>query len=129
MSPSRQLEILCTACGADTLIVRESRYDGLKKTGETFKCAACGYEYADESLVPFKPQKTLKVFDESDAARKISVFQADEMGVTCHYCKHYVVNPFTQRCGLSFKPVEATDACEQFAVPEKPVTNPGTKPE
>ena len=128
MSPSRQLEILCAACGADTLIVREPRYDGLKKTGETFKCAACGHEYQDESAVPFKQKKPLVIFNESDAARKISVFQENEKGMTCHYCRHYVVNPFTQRCGLSFKPVEATDSCGQFALPDKPDKNPVSTP-
>lgn len=127
MSPSRQLEILCTACGADTILVREPRYEGLKKAGETLKCAACGHEYAAESEVPFKQKKAPQVFDQSDAARKISVFSESEKGRTCHYCKHYVVNPFTQRCGLSFKAVEATDSCGKFEVPEKPAEPPDTR--
>jgi hypothetical protein len=124
VSSSRQLEILCAACGADTILVREPRYEGLRKTGETLKCAACGREYAGENEVPFKQKATPRVFNQSDAARRVSVFQESEKGRTCRYCRHYVVNPFTQRCGLSFKPVEATDSCGKFAEPDKPDKKP-----
>ena len=127
MSPSRQLEIVCSACGADTILVRQPRYEGLKKTGEILKCAACGHEYAGEADVPFKQRKAPRVFNESDAGRKISVFQESEKGRTCRYCRHYVVNPFTQRCGLSFKSVEATDTCGSFEVAPKPEEKRGAK--
>jgi len=42
------------------------------------------------------------------------IFAEDEKGRNCRYCKHYVVNPFTQRCGLHGRTVEATDTCEDF---------------
>lgn len=118
MSSPKPLEILCLVCGADTIIVRQPIYDGFKRIGDTFKCAACGHEYASEEQVPFKLKKRPGVFDESDESRKVSVFHESEKGATCRFCRHYVVNPFTQRCGLSFSPVEATDSCERFAVPD-----------
>ncbi|MEI6971818.1 MAG: hypothetical protein WCL44_09915 [bacterium] len=127
MSVSRQLEILCTACGSDAILVREPRYEGLRKSGETLSCAACGHEYADENSVPFKQKNPPKVFDHSDAAPVISVFRESEKGRICRYCKHYVVNPFSQRCGLSFKAVEATDSCPKFEIQDKPAEKPEIK--
>ena len=125
MSPSRPVEMVCTVCGADTIIVRSPIYDDFKKIGETIKCAACGHEYAGENLVPFKQKKQPGVFNESDESRKISVFCESERGKTCCYCRHYVVNQFTQRCGLHFGSVEATDSCEKFAVIDDPQKKSG----
>jgi len=125
VSLSKPVEIICAICGADTIIIREPVYDGFKKTGETLKCAACGHVYTDENQVPFKQKKHPGIFDESDASRKVSVFHESEKGRTCCYCKHYVVNPFTQRCGLNFHPVEATDSCEQFTVADDSGKNQG----
>ena len=124
MSSSRPVEILCTVCGADTIIVRSPIYDGFKKTGEMLKCAACGHEYASENQVPFKQNSRPGVFDASDESTKISVFHESERGKTCCYCRHYVVNPFTQRCGLHFGSVEATDSCEKFTVADDPEKKP-----
>ena len=121
----KQLEIICSACGADTLLVRTPRYDGLTRAGDTLKCASCGHEYAGENEVPFKQKKPLSVFSESDASRKVVVFREDEKGRTCCYCRHYVVNPFVQRCGLRQKLVEATDFCDRFEVRR----DPGPAPE
>jgi len=42
------------------------------------------------------------------------VFGDDEYGRTCRHCRHYIVNPFTQRCDLHKKEVEATDFCPDF---------------
>lgn len=112
MPPS--LEIVCTACGKDTLVRREPVFDGLRKTGEKFICTSCGHEYNGEAGVPFKTAKRSSVFTESDRSRKVEVFREDEKGCTCRHCKHYLVNPFTQRCGVHFKEVQATDSCPDF---------------
>jgi len=111
----KQIEILCSSCGRDTLLTRTPKYDGFVKVGELLKCASCGFEYASESEVPFKNVQSLpKIFQESDYSRKPDVFCNDEKGRMCLHCSHYVVNPFSQRCGLTFKSVEATDSCNDF---------------
>ena len=107
-------EIICTACGRESLLKRAPKYDGFKKVGETLTCADCGHEYASEDEVPFKQQRKPKVFDDSDAPRTIKVFSESEAQNLCRFCKHYVVNPFIQRCSLRGKEVEATDSCRQF---------------
>jgi len=110
----KRLEIVCAFCKADTLLVREPRYEGFKKTGETLKCATCAHVYATEAEVPFKEVHAPKVFDSTDAARKVDVFREAEKGRICCYCRNYIVNPFTQKCGLFLKVVEATDSCGDF---------------
>ena len=111
---SKPLEILCSACGADTLLRREPRYEGFRKTGERLLCSACGHEYASEEDVPFKQESTAAIFGEEDRPKAVRVFADEERGKNCRYCRHYVVNPFTQRCGLHDKEVQATDFCENF---------------
>ena len=95
----KQVEIICTACGADTLVKREPKYDGFKKVCERFLCASCGHEYASEADVPFKQQAKPAIFTEADKLKKVDVFRGDDKGHICRYCTHYTVNPFTQRCG------------------------------
>ena len=116
----RSLEIHCTACGADTLVKREPVYDGFTKTGEVFRCISCGHTFADEDDVPFNASADPKVFGEEDRSKTIDVFKDDEKGRNCRHCRHYVVNPFTQRCGVHEKEVEATDFCDQFEPPDRP---------
>jgi len=114
MSGSKPIEIICSACGADTLLVRKPKYDGLKKVGEILSCSACGHEYETEDDVPFKHADKVKVFTEADRSAQVKVFEEDEASKLCRYCVHYVVNPFMQWCGLHKKEVEATDTCPQF---------------
>lgn len=111
-----QVEILCSACGKDALLRREPVYEGFRKTGEELLCSACGHRYESEQEVPFKGRKKISVFDESDRVRKIKVFDDEERGRNCRYCRHYLVNPFTQRCALHFREVKATDSCDDFDV-------------
>ena len=118
MSPD-SLEILCSECGEDTLVRREPKYDGFKKVGETFTCMACGHEFPDGNAVPFKQRKAPDVFGEDDKPDIVDLFRDDEKRRNCRYCEHYTVNPFTQRCGLHDKPIEATDLCGDFKEPEK----------
>jgi len=118
---ARPVEIVCTACGADTLVKREPVYDGFKKTGEQFVCASCGHVYPSEADVPFKQRKKISVFGEDDRSRTVDVFESVEKRRNCRYCRHYLVNPFTQRCGLHMREVQATDVCPEF---EKEVEQP-----
>ncbi|MEI6562846.1 MAG: hypothetical protein WCO42_00910 [bacterium] len=113
------IEIICTACGQESLLKRMPKYDGFKKMGESLTCTSCGHEYADEAEVPFTHQCKPKVFDDSDAPRIAKVFQESEAECLCRHCKHYVVNPFIQRCSRHGKTVEATDTCRNFE--KKPV--------
>lgn len=120
MDPVRPVEIICTACGADTLLMRKPRYDGFKKVGEILSCTSCGHEFASEEEVPFKGKPIVTVFTEEDRSREVKVFQEDEKGRLCRYCDNYVVNPFMQWCSLHRKEVEATDTCSQFKPRSKP---------
>lgn len=113
------VEIHCTACGQESLLKRVPRYDGFKKTGEALVCASCGHEFASEAGVPFKQKREARIFDDSDRPKTVQVFDAHEADRLCRHCKHYVVNPFCQRCGLRNRLVEATDSCERFE--KKPV--------
>lgn len=108
------VEIICGACGQESLIKRVPKFDGFKKVGETLTCASCGHEYADETEVPFKERRKPKVFDESDAPRVVKVFDESEAERLCRHCKHYVVNPFVQRCSKYKRVVDATDTCCDF---------------
>ncbi len=114
------VEIICGFCGQESLLKRMPKFDGFKKVGETLTCAACGHEYDDEAEVPFKQRQKPKVFDESDASRPVKVFDESEAERLCRHCKHYVVNPFVQRCSKHGKVVEATDTCRAFE--KKPIS-------
>lgn len=111
----RSMEIVCVACGQEALVVRQPVYEGFKKTGEVFVCASCGYRCETESDVPFKrASEEPKIFTEADRPEQIAVFEDNEHQRLCRYCAHYVVNPFTQWCGVHHKEVAATDTCERF---------------
>jgi hypothetical protein len=115
MSSARSSEILCTACHQETLIVRQPVYEGLKKAGDSFVCAACGHVYASEAEVPYlEASATPGVFSATDRPVKPVLFQEGENRRLCRYCRHYVINPFTQWCGMHRKEVVATDTCDRF---------------
>lgn len=113
---AKQVAIICSACGADTLIRREPEYDGFVKKGEKLICTSCGHRYASEAEVPFKLKKALSIFTDDDKFKKVEIFRSEEDGRNCRHCEHYVVNPFTQRCGLHNRIVQATDICSDFKV-------------
>ncbi|MEN8253958.1 MAG: hypothetical protein ABFR33_00665 [Verrucomicrobiota bacterium] len=109
------VEIICSNCGADTLLKREAVYDGFTKTGERLVCSSCGHEYASEDEVPYKEQKAeTRIFTDADRSAKIEVFDESENKHLCRYCANYIVNPFTQFCAIHKKEVQATDTCEDF---------------
>lgn len=108
-------EIVCTACGAESLVVRQAVYEGFKKVGEEYLCAACGYVYPTEAEVPFKARDgKARIFSEEDRPQVPKVFAAGENRCMCRYCASYVVNPFTQWCSVHRREVEATDTCDRF---------------
>ena len=111
---SKRLAIVCDVCGEETFLRREARYEGFKKVGERVFCAACGHEFPEESQIPYVETKSASVFDDSDKTPVPAVFAEDEPIVNCRRCRHYVVNPFVQRCGLHGRRVEATDVCADF---------------
>ena len=113
------LEIICTACGADTLVRREPVYEGFKKAGEQILCASCGHAYASEEDVPYKQDSRPTIFTDADRPKDPQVFREDEKQVTCRYCRHYVLNPFAQRCDLHNRFIEATDTCPDFTTAKK----------
>jgi hypothetical protein len=131
MESGRPVEIICSACGADTLLIRKPKYDGFTKVGETLTCTSCGYEYASEESVPFKGKKVLQVFSDADRSAKIEVFREGEAERLCRHCASYVVNPFMQWCSTHKKEVEATDTCPQFKLrppPKEEEKKPEKKP-
>ena len=124
MQESKPVEIRCSACGKDTLLIRKPTYEGFTRVGEDLSCASCGHAYPDEASVPFKGRKVVKVFTEADRPKDVKVFREDEKGRICRYCKNYLINPFTQYCALHKREVEATDTCAQFVVKPEPKAPP-----
>ncbi len=120
-------EIECPACNLTTLLLREPVYEGLKKTGETLKCAGCGHVFASEDEVPFSQSEDRPIFSSKDQSERVQVFAAGEADALCRHCTQYVVNPFMQWCALHKKEVEATDHCDRFER-KKPTSesSPGT---
>lgn len=108
------LEVECPACGEETFVKREPVYDGFKKVGEKVTCASCGHEFADDEEISPKAPKKPSIFSEDDEPEVLNIFSEDERQKCCRYCKHYIVNPFLQRCGLHEKEIEATDLCDDF---------------
>jgi len=120
MNGNKSIEIVCPACGQETLLKRTPRYAGFKRAGEDLSCAACAHAFADEAEVPFKTKTQSNLFNRNELDAKPEVFKPDEAARLCRLCAHYVVNPFIQRCALFSKEVEATDSCRNFKKPKDP---------
>jgi hypothetical protein len=117
----KNVEIICPSCKKETFLRREPVYDGLKKTGEKLFCVSCGSPFQDESEVSFKQKPASKVFGDEDKPKLIKVFSDEEANVrNCRRCAHYVVNPFSQKCGRTGRAVQATDQCWDFEEKPKP---------
>jgi hypothetical protein len=115
------MEICCSFCHTVTLVRAEPVYDGFKKIGEAYICMACGARYASAEETPFAhAQQRPQVFTDADKPRAPSVFSDDERQRSCGWCSHFVVNPFSQRCGLSNKETQATDLCVRFEKKPEP---------
>ncbi len=120
MSERRPIEIHCSNCGQDALLLRKPRYDGFTRVGETLTCASCGHEFASEEEVPFRHRAAPRVFTDADRSNEVKVFAEGEARGLCRNCAHYVINPFIQWCGLHKKEVEATDSCNDFTPKPEP---------
>jgi len=107
--------IHCPDCGQETFLRREPLYEGFQRVGETLACVGCGHVFTSEAEVPFVEEQRPRVFTEADRSRQIEIFHSSEKGHTCRHCRHYVVNPFVQRCGRHQREVQATDCCADFA--------------
>lgn len=126
----KAMEILCSSCGARALVRAEPVYDGFKKVGEVYVCTACGKRYASAGETPFaRADARPRVFSEEDRPRALAVFSDDERQRSCGWCRHFVLNPFSQRCGLTNRESQATDLCVRFEKKvEAPAEPPGPKP-
>jgi len=109
------VEIQCPACGREALLARTPRYEGFRRTGEDLSCSSCGHVFASEADVPFRERAAPAIFTDEDRSATPDVFKNDPRGQLCRYCRHYVVNPFRQWCGLHKREVEATETCARFA--------------
>lgn len=120
-------EINCAGCGRVTLARREAIYEDFKKTGECCICTSCGRRYASPEETPFVARQAKpEVFSPEDIPPAVQVFKASERRHSCGWCRHFIINPFNQRCGLSNREVEATDVCGRFAArPEESAAAPG----
>lgn len=109
----------CPHCNQDALIKVEAVYDGFTKTGETRTCTSCGKEV--EANVPASSASTEKkdplaaLFGEELNDEAPDLFDVEaETSRLCRKCRHYVLHPFKQVCGLHDREVQATDSCPQF---------------
>lgn len=105
--------IVCSACGADTVLKEEPVYDGFAKTGTRLSCLSCGHVYADGDEIPYKGNPAASIFSDDDRDAPIQLFDEGQPAI-CRHCKNYVVNPFVQRCDLHHREISATDTCDDF---------------
>ena len=125
MKPSN--EIRCTACGRETLARCEPVFTGFKKTGEEFVCTGCGHRFPSREETPFiATDNRPKVFTDADKPETVQIFHSNERRRSCGWCRHYIINPFNQRCGLSNRETEATDVCARFASKEEEKSDAAT---
>jgi hypothetical protein len=100
-------KIFCPACRQESAVKVVKKYEGFSLVGEVCACAFCGHEFREEEPEIIK-ERPPGWTDDSDR-KKI-----------CRRCRHYVINPFVQKCGLSQQEVEATDTCGDFSSPPAP---------
>ena len=105
-----------------TLARAEPVYEDFKKVAETYVCSSCGHRYPSREKTPFvEADGRPKVFVDADKPVAAKVFKADERRRSCAWCRHFITNPFCQRCGLSNREVAATDICGRFSPkPDQP---------
>lgn len=105
----------CNHCHQETLFTSEPIYDGFKKVGETLRCSGCGAEQEKRKNTDTKADPLAALFGDDARPETLNLFDVEkETAKLCRKCTHYVVHPFTQRCGLHDKEVAATDSCPLF---------------
>ncbi|HDL64043.1 MAG TPA: hypothetical protein ENH12_01495 [Proteobacteria bacterium] len=102
MMPLGSKKIFCPACRQESAVKVIKKYDGFTLMGEIKTCAFCGYEFGEEEPEVIKERPPGWVNDR-------------ELKKLCHRCRHYVINPFVQKCVLHDREVEATDTCSDFS--------------
>jgi len=111
------MEIRCLGCGEVALVRVEPVYEGFRQVGEEYICTSCGKRYASAAEVPFvdAPEKP-KVFSDADWAKDAApaVFDESDRQHCCGWCRHMILTPFGQRCGVMNRFTEATDVCGHF---------------
>ena len=110
----------CPSCNQEALFTLEAQYDGFTKTGEAWICSSCGWVQETEASGSSEKKDPLAAFfGDENASEDINLFDVEaETARSCRKCTHYVIHPFTQRCGLHDKEVAATDVCPDFTPPE-----------
>ena len=105
----------CENCQQETLFIAEAVYAGFKKIGENLTCSHCGRISTFETGSVPKTAPLASLFGDETEEGKVSLFDVEaETSNLCRKCTHYVIHPFTQRCGLHDREVSATDSCAQF---------------
>src|SRR6056297_3278160 len=104
--------ILCPSCGQESAVKWVKKYEGFTEVGTVKTCAFCGYEFGEEE--PEYCGNEAPAWTRDKTLKKI-----------CRRCRHYVLNPFAQKCGLTQQEVEATDSCGRFQ--PRPQPPPKTK--
>lgn len=107
---------VCKVCDKSVLFIKEAIYEGFTKTGEALKCSSCGAMQEPCEAGDAVSADVPGIFSDEDRSPAINLFADGENKTICRYCVHYVVNPFTQRCGLHEREIEATDTCFDFTV-------------
>lgn len=112
----------CPKCKCETLLSRKPKYDGFKKIGETASCLLCGHVFEAGAKAKHHAPKKPALFKGEDKPVTPKIFKGDENARMCRYCAEYVVNPFTQRCNIHQRDVQATDTCDRFTPKPPPKT-------
>ena len=105
--PSGSKKIFCPSCRQESAVKVVKKYDGFTLIGEMDTCAFCGYEFGEEEPEIIKERPPGWVNDK-------------DLKKLCHRCRHYVINPFIQKCVLHDREVEATGTCRDFSLPPVP---------
>ena len=109
------MQKFCEHCQQETLFVSEAVYDGFKKIGENQICSGCGTVSTSKTSSAPKIDPLVELFGDEPTEEKSSLFDVEaETAKLCRKCAHYVIHPFTQRCGIHDREVSATDSCDQF---------------
>jgi RecJ-like exonuclease len=111
-------KIFCPHCRQESAVKVIKKYDGFTPVGEIKTCAFCGYEFLEEE--PALIEAETPEWARQEGIRKV-----------CYRCRHYVLNPFVQKCVLQDKEVDALDSCPRFSPrpsPPKAPPTPESKP-
>ena len=104
---SRSKKIFCPSCRQESAVKVVKKYDGFTLVSEIDTCAFCGYKFGEEGPEVIEERSPGWVDDK-------------ELKKVCRHCRHYVINPFVQKCVLHQREIEATDTCAEFSLRTPP---------